>query len=61
MSEPHGKNIRDKLLFWFSLQGGCGGPKRVLFFSHSWVDQMDTTLKENFCCLFERHSRKINE
>jgi hypothetical protein len=25
--EPHGMNTKGKLLFQFSLQAGCGGPK----------------------------------
>jgi hypothetical protein len=33
MGESHVKNTRGKLFFWFSLQGGCGGSKRVSFFS----------------------------
>jgi hypothetical protein len=44
--ESHGEifcfapNTRVKLLFWFSLQGSCGGPKRVLFFSlGTWIEQ----------------------
>ncbi len=45
--ESYGENFffphfetRAKLLFWFSLQGSCGGPKRVLFFSLvTWVEQ----------------------
>jgi hypothetical protein len=32
MGEQHEKNMGGKLLFWFSLQGGLEGSKRVLFF-----------------------------
>jgi hypothetical protein len=44
MGESDGQNTRGKLLFWFSLQGRCGGPKRVFFVHH-----VDRTLKVNFC------------
>jgi hypothetical protein len=47
MGEPHRENIRNKLLFWFSLQGGCEGPKRVLFFCITWVGHMYKTLEIN--------------
>jgi hypothetical protein len=30
--EPHEENSKCKLLFWFSLQGGCGGPKELYSF-----------------------------
>jgi hypothetical protein len=33
----------DTLLFWFTLQGGCEGPKVVLFFSLTWVTHIETT------------------
>jgi hypothetical protein len=38
-------------LFWFSLEGGCGGSKKVVFFSLAWVGHMDRTLELeiNFC------------
>ncbi len=49
MGEPHGENTRGTLLFLFSLEGSCGGPKRVLFFSCPWVGHMDITLEINFC------------
>jgi len=39
----------DTILFWFSLQGGCGDSKKVLFFSLAWVGHMDKTLEVNFC------------
>jgi hypothetical protein len=32
MGWSHGHNTRDKLLFGFSLQSGCGGPKKFYFF-----------------------------
>jgi hypothetical protein len=32
MSWPCGQNIRCKHLFWFSLQSGCGGPKKFYSF-----------------------------
>jgi hypothetical protein len=33
----------------FSLQSGCGGLKKVLFFSFAWVSHMEKTLEINFC------------
>ncbi len=30
--EPHEEDSKCKLLFWFSLQGGCGGPKELYSF-----------------------------
>jgi hypothetical protein len=44
MGESDGQYTRGKLLFWFSLQGGCGGPKRVFLVHH-----VDKALKVNFC------------
>ncbi len=32
MSWPHVQNIRDKFLFWFSLQNCCKGPKKFYSF-----------------------------
>jgi len=32
MSWPHVQNIRDKFLFWFSLQSCCEGPKKFYSF-----------------------------
>jgi hypothetical protein len=49
MGEPHGENTRGTLLFWFSLEGSYGGPKRVLFFSCPWVGHMHITLEINIC------------
>jgi len=49
MGESHGENTRGNLLFWFSLQGGCEGSKRVLLFSFAWVCHMEKTLEINFC------------
>lgn len=49
MSESHGENIKGKLLFWCSLQGGYVGPKIILFFSFAWVGHMDITIEINFC------------
>jgi hypothetical protein len=49
MGQPHGENTISKSLFWFSLQGGCEGPKRVIFFSIVWVGHVDKTLDVNFC------------
>jgi len=31
------------------VQGGHGGSKRVLFFSHAWVNHMDRSLEIKFC------------
>jgi len=44
MGESDGQNTRGKILFWFSLQGGSGGPKGVFL-----VHYVDRTLKVNFC------------
>jgi len=44
MGESHGENTRGNLLFWFSLQGGCEGSKRVLLFSFARVCHMEKTL-----------------
>ncbi len=49
MNELHGENIKGKLLFQFNLQGGCVGPKIVLFFSFAWVGHMDIIIEINFC------------
>jgi hypothetical protein len=32
MGWQHGQKTRYKLLFWFSLQSGCGGPKKFYSF-----------------------------
>jgi len=48
MGEPHEKNNRGKLLFWFCLQGGCGVSKRVVFFSRASIGHMDRNLEVNF-------------
>jgi hypothetical protein len=48
MGEPQEKNSRGKLLFWFNLQGGCGGPKELYCFSVVSIGHMDRTLKVNF-------------
>jgi hypothetical protein len=44
MGESDGQNTRGKPLFWFSLQGGGGGPKGVFL-----VHCVDRTLKVHFC------------
>jgi hypothetical protein len=50
MDEPHGKNTRDKFLFWFRFTRSLWRfPKRVLFFSLAWVDHMYRTRETNFC------------
>jgi len=49
MGEPHEKNMGGKLLFWFSLQGGCEGSKVVIFLSLTWVSHMKRTLGAKFC------------
>ncbi len=48
MGEPQEKNRRGKLLFWFNLQGGCGGLKELYCFSVVSIGHMDRTLKVNF-------------
>jgi hypothetical protein len=35
------------LLFWFSLQGVCEGPKIILLFSITWVSHIERTLEVN--------------
>jgi hypothetical protein len=37
----------DTLLFWFCLQGRCGGPKIILFFPLESVGHMESTLGAN--------------
>jgi hypothetical protein len=39
----------DRVLFWFSLQGGCEGSKVVIFSSFTWVSHMERTLEAIFC------------
>jgi hypothetical protein len=31
------------------LQGGCEGPKVVLFFTLTWISHRERTLEANFC------------
>ncbi len=49
MGESHGENNRDKLLFWFSLQGGCESP--IFFFHLFHLHSIGWThgQKNNFC------------
>jgi hypothetical protein len=49
MGEPHEKNTRCKVLFWFSLQGGLEGSKKSFILSFPWVGRMNKTLEINFC------------
>jgi len=42
-----GFSCHDALLFWFCLQGRCGGPKLILFFPLESVGHMERTLGAN--------------
>jgi hypothetical protein len=49
MGEPHEENSKCKLLFWFSLEGDCGGPKKLHSFHLPLIGHMDRTPEVNFC------------
>ncbi len=49
MGWQHGQKTRDKLLFWFSLQSVCGGPKKFYSFH---LDGCTTCTKKKLEFLF---------